>query len=87
LRDADIPANQTDEQNFAAAFGEILFEDIAGLLLPGLRRFDPGAEVAAYPSAMLTNLVSCIYVETPKRATRQSGARSRVEDAEVDYPT
>ena len=36
LRDADIPANEVDEQNFAAAFGEILFDDFAGLLLEGI---------------------------------------------------
>src|SRR5207245_11335836 len=32
---SDVPADEMNEENFAAAFGEILFDDIAGLLFEG----------------------------------------------------
>src|SRR5256885_12753197 len=35
LRNADVPADEMDEKDFAAAFREVLFDDIAGLLLEG----------------------------------------------------
>ena len=44
LRNADIPVDEVNEENFAAAFGEILFDDIAGLLL---ERFIAGIQTPA----------------------------------------
>ena len=35
MRDADVPANEVNEESLAAAFREILFDDVAGLLLEG----------------------------------------------------
>src|SRR5436309_2023107 len=35
LRDTDVPADEMDEEDFAAALWEVLFDDIAGLLLEG----------------------------------------------------